>query len=82
MTNEQIREELNRLYSLPPSPLVEREIAFLTLALHNQTKRDETKISVRISISQPVGGESCRNANSLVSKARTMEAQSGQNASR
>lgn len=56
MTLSEVREELDRLYSLPPSPLVEREIGNLSLLYHELTKRDQGKITVRISINQ-VGGE-------------------------
>ena len=56
MQVNEVREELDRLYGLPPSPLVEREIGNLSLLYHELTKRDRAQITVRISINQ-VGGE-------------------------
>lgn len=57
MTLNELREELDRLYGLPPSPLVEREIQNLSLLYHRLTKGDRKQGSIRISISQPVGGD-------------------------
>lgn len=83
MTNEHIREELDRLYGLPPSPLVEREIAFLSMALASQTKGVERVVTIQFSIKH--GGQQCKDLNltsTNVSTAQTMEAASGQSASR
>lgn len=81
MTNEHIREELDRLYGLPPSPLVEREIAFLSMALASQTKGVERVVTIQFSIKH--GGRQCKDLNTPtnVSKGQTMEAQSGPSAS-
>lgn len=57
MTLNEVREELDRLYGLPPSPLVELEIGNLSLLYHELTKRDSRKHTVRISITQVGGNE-------------------------
>ena len=81
MTNEHIREELDRLYGLPPSPLVEREIAYLSMALASQTKGVERVVTIQFSIKH--GGRQCNlNTPTNVSKGQTMEAQSGPSANR
>lgn len=62
MTLNEVREELDRLYSLPPSPLVEREIGNLSLLYHELTKRDHRQNTVRIYITQVGGNEDERQA--------------------